>query len=119
MQLQVAEDRPLADEMVGRMRVVLEPGSDEFAGGAAAAHRVVAFDNRDLQAGFCKIGGADQPVVPATDDNAIVFHGRASGFVRCIETAERSPLFANGATFSKARQRCRTDHQTRLAAANG
>jgi len=59
VEFEIAEDRPLAYEMVGRMRVVLEAGGDELAGGAAAAHRVVAFYNRDFQTGLCKICGAD------------------------------------------------------------
>src|SRR5580700_65990 len=62
--------------MIGRVRVVLETRRDEFAGGAAAAHRVVAFDDRDLQTGFGQICRADQPVVSAAYDDAIVFHRR-------------------------------------------
>jgi hypothetical protein len=55
VQLEIAEHRPLADEMVGRMRVMPEAGSDEFTGGTAAAHHSVSFDDRDLQASLCKI----------------------------------------------------------------
>ncbi len=54
---------------------MLEARRDEFARGATAAHRIVALDHRDPQAGLGKIGGANQPVVPSTDDDPIELHG--------------------------------------------
>jgi hypothetical protein len=53
VQLEIGQDRPLADEMIGGVRVVLEARRDEFAGGAATAHRIVALDDCDLQTGLC------------------------------------------------------------------
>ena len=76
VQFKIGQHRPFADEVVGRMGVVLEAGSDEFASGAAAAHRGVALDDRDLQARFGEIRGADQAVVSGANDDAIVLRAR-------------------------------------------
>ena len=55
VQLEIGQDRPLADEMIGGVRVVLKTRRDEFAGVTAAAHHLVALDDRDLQTGLGQI----------------------------------------------------------------
>ena len=49
----------------------------EFLGDGGAAQDMPAFEYRDLQAGPGEIGGADEPVMAAADDDDVLARSRA------------------------------------------
>jgi hypothetical protein len=60
----------------GPGNIMLEARQGQISGSDASAHDVLQLNYADIHAGFGQVGGNDQPVMPAPDNDYIMFfHG--------------------------------------------
>ncbi len=101
---QLADDLRLeqADHVRGGGDFIARP---QLFGRGAAAEDVSAFEHADFAAGFGEIGGADQPVVPAADDDAV--ESAVTSHCKALPCDEETPAeesrFVNPAARARGR----------------
>jgi len=62
----------------------------KFLGGRRAAHLRPALEHRDFEAGHREIGGGDEAVMPAADDNDVRHQGQRSSSGAIARSEERA-----------------------------